>query len=238
MVDLPARIRLWFKLKWSAPLLGASIFLFCVWGFLELAEDVPEGRYKQSDELILRSLRDAADPARLIGPPWLKDVMRDVSALGGEVLLTFAVSSVVGYLLLSRRPKRAGVIVLACAGGALLNAGLKALSARPRPEVVPHLTDVMSSSFPSGHSMVSAIVYLTLGVLLARREPKRVVQIYLIGVACVLSIGVGISRVYLGVHYPTDVLAGWAAGTAWALLWVTLERLFFWRWPKEQSAQP
>ena len=235
MRDLPGRIRLWFKLKWIAPLLGASMFLFCVWGFLELAEDVPEGRFKRSDELILRSLRDAAHPEKPIGPGWLKDTMRDVSALGSEVVLTFAVASVVIYLLLLRRPHRAGVVALASAGGALLNSGLKSLAARPRPEVVPHLTEVISSSFPSGHSMVSAIVYLTLGVLLAKREPKRLVQIYLIVLACILSIGVGFSRVYLGVHYPTDVLAGWAAGTAWALLWAALERLFFWKWPKERA---
>src|SRR4051812_5692673 len=103
MVDLRARIRLWFKLKWIPPLLGASMILFCVWGFLELAEEVPEGRFRRSDELILRSFRDATDPARPLGPTWLKNTMRDISALGSEVVLTFAVVSVVGYLLLLRR---------------------------------------------------------------------------------------------------------------------------------------
>ncbi len=109
-------------------------------------------------------------------------------------------------------------MVIAVAGGVLLSTGLKAGFAWPRPELVPHAVSVYTASFPSGHAMMSAVVYLTLGVLLARVQPQRWLKAYLLGLAAVLTVLVGSSRVYLGVHWPTDMLAGWAAGAAWALL--------------------
>jgi undecaprenyl-diphosphatase len=110
-------------------------------------------------------------------------------------------------------------LLAAVIGGWLLQKGLKALIGRPRPEVVPHLMPVDSTSFPSGHSMMSAIIFLTLGVILSRLELKRPhLRIYFLSVAFLLTGLVGLSRVYLGVHYPTDVLAGWTAGLVWAML--------------------
>jgi undecaprenyl-diphosphatase len=123
-----------------------------------------------------------------------------------------------GYLVLMRRYGATMLVLVASVGGGILSQGLKQLFGRPRPEVVPHLVVVESLSFPSGHSMAAAVIYLTLGALLARFAARRRVRIYVIGVSFALTFLIGITRVYLGVHYPTDVLAGWAAGLAWALV--------------------
>ncbi len=109
------------------------------------------------------------------------------------------------------------LVVVATAGGGLLNEVLKWWFARKRPEIVPHLVSVGSASFPSGHSMLALVTYLTLGALLARFASRRRSRTYCIVVSLLLALLVGLSRVYLGVHYPTDVLAGWSAGLAWAL---------------------
>ena len=101
----------------------------------------------------------------------------------------------------------------------LLSLALKALFDRPRPTSCPTWCEVSSSSFPSGHSMNSAIVYLTLGALLARLVRPVAMKLYILAVALLVSFLVGISRVYLGVHYPSDVLAGWSLGLSWAVLW-------------------
>jgi undecaprenyl-diphosphatase len=104
----------------------------------------------------------------------------------------------------------------------LLSTLLKMGFDRPRPDLVPHGALVYTASFPSGHATLSAVVYLTLGALLARVQPRLVLKLYLLGLAILLTVMVGVSRVYLGVHWPTDVLAGWAVGAAWALLcWAT-----------------
>src|SRR5207245_2521008 len=108
-------------------------------------------------------------------------------------------------------------VVLATAGGGALSAGLKWWFGRKRPEIVPHLVNVGSASFPSGHSMLALVTYLTLGALLARFVARRRSRTYCVAVSLLLALLVGLSRVYLGVHYPTDVLAGWSAGLAWAL---------------------
>jgi undecaprenyl-diphosphatase len=108
-------------------------------------------------------------------------------------------------------------------GGTALNSLLKLVFARPRPDLVTPLTQVLTLSFPSGHAALSAIGYLTLGALLAQAQASRAIRIYFIVVAVALTLLVGVSRVYLGVHYPTDVLAGWCIGLAWAAIcWSTM----------------
>lgn len=188
------------------------------WGFVVLAEEVRGGETQRFDEALVRALRDPADLARPIGPPWLSEVGRDLTALGGIAVLVLMTGAVAGYLLLARKYHAMWLVLVATLGGLALSTLLKHLIDRARPSVVPHLSLVMTSSFPSGHSMMSAVVYLTLGTLLARLVERRALKFYFIGVALLLTFLVGVSRVYMGVHYPTDVLAGWAAGLAWAVL--------------------
>jgi len=189
-----------------------------LWGFLALASEVMEGDTTSLDTTILRALRKADDPSRPIGPVWLQGVMLDLTALGGL--------SVVGFLLLQARYHTAIVVMATAASGDVLNFVLKNLFLRPRPEVVPHLRDVSgTTSFPSGHAMESAIIYLTLGAMLMQLAERRLTKIYCIGLAVFLTLLVGISRVYLGVHYPTDVVAGWMFGFFWAsLCWIVAKR--------------
>ena len=196
--------------------LGAAAL--AVLAFAYLGGEVGEGETRGFDETILLMLRRAGDVAQPIGPHWLQLTMLDFTALGGTAVLTLLTLLAAGFLLVGQRYARAGFLVTAIGGGAILSGLLKTGYVRPRPTLVAHLVEVTSTSFPSGHAMNSAIVYLTLGVLLARAVPERRVKAYLLAVAVALTLLVGCSRVYLGVHYPTDVLAGWTVGAAWAAL--------------------
>jgi undecaprenyl-diphosphatase len=198
------------------------------WGFIELADEVLEGETHAVDEAILLSMRNPADHADPLGPGWVEEIGRDMTALGGLAVLTVIALVVVGHMLLRGQHRASLYVAATVGGGILLSMLLKAGFDRPRPDLVPHESIVYTASFPSGHSMMSAVVYLTLGALLARMESRPALKIYVLCVAIVLTVGVGVSRVYLGVHWPTDVLAGWTAGATWALLcWLgarTLQR--------------
>jgi undecaprenyl-diphosphatase len=145
-------------------------------------------------------------------------VFKDMTTVGGTTVLTFITIAAIGYLLFEQKRAAALLVLIAVVGGTIVSNLLKNAFARPRPELVAHLVDVHSLSFPSGHAMLSAVTFLTLGALLARVQKRLRTRIYLISIAILLTVLVGISRVYLGVHYPTDVLAGWSAGAAWAIL--------------------
>jgi undecaprenyl-diphosphatase len=186
--------------------------------FVGVTDLVGEDELHETEIRLMRDLRSAEDPSRPIGPPWLERWSREITSLGGGAVLSLMTSLVVGYLLIERLYASAVLILVSVGGGTLLTAVLKGFFERDRPNVVPHLTYALSKSYPSGHSMMSSVVYLTLAVLLARTMKRRRVKIYLVSTALFLSFLVGLSRVYLGVHYPTDVVAGWAGGTAWALL--------------------
>jgi undecaprenyl-diphosphatase len=207
-------------------LLAMLTIVVGLWVFLTIADQVREGGTQAFDDRILRSLRRPDDPRIPAGPQWLHEVGRDLSAFGSICGLTLITLAVVGYLLLSRLNHAAIFLTVAVVSGWGLNTLLKSAFDRPRPSVVPHLDMVHSSSFPSGHSMLSAIVFLTLGSLLARLTPSYRLKVYFLSVAILLSGLVGLSRVYLGVHYPTDVLAGWSAGLVWAILcWLVARNL-------------
>jgi undecaprenyl-diphosphatase len=158
------------------------------------------------------------------------EIMRDITALGGTAVLALLSLSVIGYLALLRRYDLALLVIVSVGGAMLLNFLLKLGFDRPRPDLVPHLTEAYQTSFPSGHSMSSAATYLTLGAMMARVQPRRRLKVYFLAIAIAVMLMVGISRVYLGVHWPTDVLGGWAAGAIWALScwlvawWISLRR--------------
>jgi undecaprenyl-diphosphatase len=179
---------------------------------------VAEGTTAALDEALLLVFREANDQATLVGPPWLEEMMRDFTGLGGVGFLTLITSSVIGFLLIARKPKAALAVALAIGSGLVISTLLKAGFDRPRPDLVPHLSLVYTSSFPSGHSMMTATVTLTLGTMLAQIFGKKRLRIYVLSICILITILVGVSRVYLGVHWPTDVLAGWLVGAAWAVL--------------------
>jgi undecaprenyl-diphosphatase len=187
-------------------------------GFIELSDEVREKETQHFDERVLLALRGPDQPEEPLGPRWLAEAARDVTSLGSVSVLTLVVCAVSGFLVLVRRWRTLALVVGSTLGGTGVNSVLKSLFARPRPTVVPHLTHVLTESFPSGHAMLSAIVYLTLGALLAQLVEWRWLKAYLLGVALSLTLLIGVTRVYLGVHYPTDVLGGWMAGLGWALL--------------------
>ena len=194
-----------------------GLFL-AIFGFIKIAAEVSEGDMRDFDEWLLRLLRRPDNPHVPIGPQWLMEAAQDITALGGRTVLIIVILSAIGYLALERTYGAMWLVAIAACGGGLLSTAMKYLFARGRPDVVPHLVAVASPSFPSGHSMLVAVIYLTLGSLLARFAARRRSKAYCLTVAIVLTLLVGVSRIYLGVHYPTDVLAGWCAGFAWALL--------------------
>lgn len=191
--------------------------------FVQLAGEVVEGDTTAFDHTVMLALRNPADLSDPVGPVWMEEGMRDITALGGTLVLTLITLLVVVYLVIVRERRTAMFVAVSVAGGSAVGNLLKAGFHRPRPDLVPHDVAVYTLSFPSSHAMMSAIVYLTLGILLARQEGRTALKIYLIAIAVLLTLLVGVSRVYLGVHWPTDVLAGWAIGLAWALMcWVAM----------------
>jgi undecaprenyl-diphosphatase len=189
-----------------------------VWAFFELADEVGENEAVSIDEALLLSLRNPDDLADPIGPGWIEEMGRDFTALGSMGVLTLIALSVLGYLLLGGRHRTALFTLIAVSGGMLLSTLLKMGFDRARPDLVPYDTTVYTASFPSGHSMMAAVTYLTLAAILSRVHGAPLLKAYLLIVAVIITLLVGVSRVYLGVHWPTDVLAGWSAGAAWASL--------------------
>ena len=214
----------WIGSRELSVLVVLFALLGALWGFVELASEVTEGDTEKFDHAVLLAMRDAGDPRNPLGPGWVEEMGRDFTALGGIAVLTMATLAIVGYLILDGKRRVAVVVLVATMGALSVSTVLKHAFDRPRPELVPHGSIVYTASFPSGHSMLAASTYLTLGALLARVQRRRRMKAYILLVAILATILVGISRVYLGVHWPTDVLAGWTAGAGWALLCWLLAR--------------
>jgi len=205
----------WLGRRERGMLVALIVVLGGGWFFAELSDEVVEGETRRIDERVLLLFRTAdGDP---IGPGWIEETARDFTALGGIGILTLVTLAAAGFLILHRKSHLAWYVIGAVGSGILISFLLKAGFDRPRPDLVPHGQEVYTSSFPSGHSMMSAIAYLTLGALLASAQPNLLLKSYVLGLAALLTVVIGVSRVYLGVHWPTDVLAGWTAGCAWAL---------------------
>lgn len=210
-------------------LFTALVIVVGTWGFIELSSEVVEGETQAFDEWAVRLLRQPDDLSKPIGPDWLAEAGRDVTGLGGVIVLVLVTLAVAGFLRIIRGYRMLILLLVTTITGIGLSMLLKELFSRERPDIVPHLSHVYTSSFPSGHSMMSAVVYLTLASVLATTLTERRLKIYVFAIAFTLIILVGLSRVYMGVHYPSDVLAGWTAGIVWALLawritsWLTKE---------------
>lgn len=201
-----------------------------IWTFIEIADEVLEGDSHRFDKQILLSLRTVEDRADPLGPSWLEEAARDVTGLGSVAVLTIVAITIGGYLLCTKRRWVALFLGVSIVGGVSFASLLKSGFDRPRPELVPHQTEIFTKSFPSGHASMSAIVFLTAGAIMARTQSGRRTKGFLIAMPLLVTILVGVTRVYLGVHWPTDVLAGWSLGVTWAaaswLLFRFLERRY------------
>ncbi len=206
-------------------LLAGLVVAGGLWGFVELMEVARAGTPRSFDADILLAFRQAGQPNVPVGPLWLEGAMRDITSLGSASVLVLITTATIIYFLLVRRWATALLIFVAVAGGQVLSSLLKVGIDRPRPELVSHLVTETSLSFPSGHAMLSAVTYLTLGSLAARFLPGRVAKVYVLSLSVLVAVLVGVSRIYLGVHWPSDVLAGWCAGFAWAMLCWLVARL-------------
>ncbi|WP_299560810.1 phosphatase PAP2 family protein [Enterovirga sp.] len=206
------------RLNEAVPLVSIGLVGLLGWGFVALAGEVMEGETLGLDRRILLALRVAGNATDPIGPSWLEESARDITGLGGHVVLGLITCSALLYLRMTGRSRAALLVLASIGGGMVLSALLKLGFDRPRPDLVPHGARVYTASFPSGHAMLSAATYLTLGALLARVHAGRGMKLFFLGIAIALTILIGVSRVYLGVHWPSDVLAGWCGGAAWAAL--------------------
>lgn len=219
------RLLTWLGAHEKTVLVALACVVAGVWGFALLADEVLEGGTQAFDRKVLLAFRHS-DTLAPLGPPAVQEGARDITALGGTTVLTLVVAIAAGFLALDGKRHMALFLLASILSGVAAGTVLKDLFQRPRPELVPYSDYVSGASFPSGHSMMSAVTYLTLGALLARSQERRRIKAYFLLVAILLTFAVGVTRVYLGVHWPTDVLAGWTAGAVWALLcWLTARRL-------------
>jgi undecaprenyl-diphosphatase len=197
--------------------------------FLSIADELDDGELNAIDTEIFLMFR-TADQSSPLGPLWLEETAAEITALGGYPVVAVMVASVIGFLVVSRKYGPALYTALSIGLGALVGHILKLAYSRPRPEIVDHLVNTHTPSFPSGHAMVSAIVYLTLGSLILRLVDDLRLRVYVLFMAVLLTMMIGVTRIYLGVHWPSDVVAGWAMGAAWAsLAWLVVSMLRIYR---------
>lgn len=207
--------------------IGLLIIVLGSCAFVALAYEVSHGKTQHFDEAVIRSIREDGKLSEFLEKDSVKEIIRDVTALGGHIVLLLSVAAVAAFLRLDGKKGDARFVIGAALSGYVLGTGLKAFFARPRPNVVPLWQHVRDSSFPSGHAMMSAIIYLTFAVILSRLSVSTPrLRSYFVVVALLLTGLIGTSRVFMGVHYPTDVLAGWTVGVVWATLcWLIARRL-------------
>lgn len=197
----------------------AAFLLLCLLlrVFVELGEEALEPPGRVDDEILL-ALRDPDDRARGIGGPFVEGAARDITGLGSGTVVALVACAAIGWFLVTRRLGDAVFVLVAVLGGWFLSDRLKDVFERERPTIVPHLVDASSWSFPSGHTMISAVLYPTIAALLGRLVLHQAARMYLMALGIGVTVLVGLTRIYLGVHYPSDVLGGLASGSAWALV--------------------
>jgi undecaprenyl-diphosphatase len=163
------------------------------------------------DRAMILSLRDSTDIARPLGPDWLPETMRDITSLGSVVVALGFAAIVSGYLLLSGHRGAAALLFGSAVGALLLNDLLKFAIERPRPDAILQSARIFTSGFPSGHATLSCVTYISAAALFYERRART----YLLTIAILVVALTGFSRIYLGVHFPTDILGGWCIGSAW-----------------------
>ena len=190
--------------------------------FAEVADDMTEADGQAFDQWVLAAMRPYADdPGRPWGPWWLKEAAADITSLGGISVLGLFALIVILFLLSQRKWLSSVLLAAGLAGGVALSEGLKAVFERERPPLAARAVETINASFPSGHALLSTVFYLSVAVMLTRAFPRRRFKVFVLGVGVVLAVLVGLTRVYLGAHWASDVLAGWAVGAAWAMvLWL------------------
>ena len=207
----------------SEAMLACAIAVIAFAVFLAIALAAASGATHGFDAAALLALRDPADPSRPFGPAWLQETARDFTALGSNGVLVALTAAGAGLLALARRQGAALLLLATFWGALIIESAAKFMFERPRPELVPHAARVFTTSFPSGHATVSAATGLAVSIMLAQARPEQRFRLLAAGSAACLVAVIGVSRVYLGVHWPTDVAAGWALGIGWAALcWVAL----------------
>ncbi len=200
--------------------LGAlAIVTLGIMTFVEIADDMTEADGQAFDQMVLHWMQPVAGAPR--GPWWLHEAAADLTSLGGiSVLTLFALVALV-FLLILRKRLSAFLLVVGLAGGVALSEGLKAMFERQRPPAAYQAVETLNASFPSGHALLSTAFYLTVAVLLTRAFPKKRVKAWVLGVGITFALIVGMTRVYLGAHWASDVMGGWCIGAAWAMaLWL------------------
>ena len=207
----PLRVEARLLLGLIAPVAGT-------WAFFELADDVHDGETIGLDKTVLLAFRRAGDLGTPIGPHWLQETARDFTALGGFTVLTVTVVVATILMLIHGRRLQALIFALTVALSQGLAELIKSVIGRARPDLVPQHDLVYSASFPSGHAMMAPVVYLSLAAIVAAGERSVGAKATLILGAVILIIAIGVSRVYLGVHWPSDVLAGWTLGAVIAIV--------------------
>ena len=202
----------------EARLLLACLGVFAmIWGFLALTDEVREGDTSRFDRTVLLAFRTPGDLATPIGPRWLQESARDLTALGGFTALTLITVTAFAILMLLGRRTQAWIFGATVVLAQVFAEAIKAVIHRPRPDLVPQHDIIYSTSFPSGHAMMAPAVYLTLAAIVAAGHPNIAIKRMLLIGAVGLVLVIGVSRVYLGVHWPSDVLAGWTLGATIAL---------------------
>lgn len=221
------RSHLWRACRLARAEIAALTALLVLTGgvlaFVELADVMAEEDGRRFDRAILDLLRPfTEDPGRPWGPWWLHEAAADITSLGGIAVLGLFALIAVGFLVMMGKRLSAVLLVAGLAGGVVLSEGLKAVFERERPPAPFQVVETLNASFPSGHALLATVFYLTLGVMLTQAFPRRRFKAYALGVGVILAVMVGVTRVYLGAHWATDVIAGWCVGAAWAMaLWLT-----------------
>ena len=199
-------------------LLAAAAVILLTFGLL--ADEVVEGDTLSFDRAILLWFRQPNNPSVPLGPLWFQEAVRDVTSLGSFSILGIITILAVLQLLLNGDRRLAIYVATAVLSGTIVSTVLKDLFDRPRPDV-PGAPHVFTSSFPSGHATLSGVVFLTLAAIFTAATPLPRLKVFYLCAGIFLTFVVGLSRIYEGVHYPTDVLAGWMIGTAWAIVcWI------------------